>query len=101
MYKVKNDLSPLFMKELFCEINRETRSGRTYTRPDVRTVKKSDRSLRSFGPIVWNNMVPDNFKQCESLDLFKTSIKSWRPSNCVCELCKDYVKGLGYTVLFE
>ena len=24
MYKVKNDLSPLFMKEIFCEINRET-----------------------------------------------------------------------------
>ena len=101
MYKVKNDLSPPFMMEIFCKINRETRSGRTFSRPNVCSVKKGDRSLRSFGPIVWNNMVPDDFKQCENLDLFKNSIKSWRPDNCVCELCKDYVKGLGYTVLFK
>ena len=55
----------------------------------------------NFGPIVWNTMVPDDLKQCESLDSFKDSIKSWRPDNCVCELCKVYVQGLGYVVLSE
>ena len=60
-------------------------------------LKKGDRSLRSFGPIVWNTMLPDNLKECESLDEFKSSIKSWTPDNCVCELCKTYVDGLGYT----
>ena len=44
-------------------------------------------------------MLPNDFKKCESLDLFKDSIKSWKPDNCPCELCKVYVKGLGYTVL--
>ena len=101
MYKVKHDLCPPFMKEIFCEINRETRSGRTFSRPNVHSVKKGDRSLRSFGPIVWNTMVPDKLKNCESLDLFKTSIKSWKPDNCVCELCRTYVRGLGYMDLFE
>ena len=101
MYKVKNDLSPPFMKDIFCETDRKTRSGRTFSRPNIRSVKRGDRSLRSFGPIVWNTMVPDDLKQCESLDSFKDSIKSWRPDNCVCELCKVYVQGLGYAVLFE
>ena len=63
-------------------------------------MKYGERSLRNFGPIVWNTMVPDNLKQCESLHLFKASLKSWIP-DCSCELCKVYVQGLGYTVLCE
>ena len=103
MYKVKNDLSPPFMKDIFDEIEivRETRSGRTFSRPNVDTVKKGDRSLRCFGPIVWDTMLPDDLKRCASLDKFKDSIRSWKPNNCPCELCKVYVQGLGYTVLYE
>ena len=100
MYKVKNGLSPPFMKDIFCEISRETRSGREFSRPNINSVKYGDRSLRNFGPIVWNTMVPENLKQCGSLDLFKASIKLWIP-DCTCELCKIYVQGLGYTDLFE
>ena len=37
----------------------------------------------------------------KSLDEFKLSIKSWIPKGCPCELCKTYVQGLGYTVLYE
>ena len=64
-------------------------------------LKKGDRSLRSFGPIIWNVMLPEKLKKCESLDNFKDSIKSWVPDNCPCELCKTYVPGLGYASLFE
>ena len=99
MYKVRHDLSPPFMKEIFSEINRETRSGTSFSRPNVTSVKRGDRSLRSFGPIVWNTMLPDNLKNCESLDQFKHLIKSWTPQNCPCEICKTYIKGLGYTVV--
>ena len=67
----------------------------------MNTVKWGDRSLRSFGPIVWNTMLPDDLKSCENLDSFKSSIKSWKPEGCRCELCKVYVKDLGYTDLFE
>ena len=101
MYKVKHDLSPPFMKELFSEVHRETRSGQSFSRPNVDTVKRGDRSLRSFGPIVWNDMVQEKLKLCKSLDEFKCSIKTWTPNNCVCELCKTYVHGLGYVSLFE
>ena len=88
------------MKEIFCEIERETRSGNTFSRPNVISVKKGDRSLRTFGPIVWNTMLPQHLKESKSLDEFKNSIKSWKP-NCYCELCKVYIRNVGYVVLFE
>ena len=89
------------MKDLFNEIERETRSGTSFSRPNVNSVKRGDRSLRSFGPIVWNTMLPDALKKLENLELFKKSIKSWKPDNCPCELCRVYLKGVGYTVLSE
>ena len=94
-------LSPAFMKDIFKEIERETRSGTSFLRPKVNSVKRGDRSLRSFGPIVWNTMLPDALKKCDTLDLFKHSIKTWKPDNCPCELCKVYIKGLGYTVVSQ
>ena len=103
MFKAKHDLSPPFMKEIFCpkENINGTRSGDTFVRPHVHSVKKGDRSLRSFGPIVWNTMLPEELKACQGLDEFKDSIKSWVPENCPCELCKTYIAGLGYTVVCE
>ena len=103
MFKVKHDLSPPFMKEIFCHKGNDkgTRSGDIFVRPHIESVKKGDRSLRSFGPIVWNTMLPERLKECTSLDNFKESIKSWVPDNCPCELCKTYVPGLGYASLFE
>ena len=98
MYKVRHDLSPPFIKELFTHQGNTmgTRSGDTFGRPHVESVKKGDRSLRSFGPIVWNTMLPEGLKRCESLSQFKDAIKSWTPKGCPCELCKVYIQGLGY-----
>ena len=93
MYKVNHDLSPPFIKDVFCEINRKTRSGTTFSHPNVSYVKRGDRSLRSFVPIGC-----EMSSGSEGLDLFKKSMKSWKPENCPCELCKDYGKGLVYAV---
>ena len=103
MFKVKHDLSPPFMKDIFTHkvYQKGTRSGDTFDRPNIDSVKKGDRSLRSFGPIVWNTMLPDKLKQCESLSELQTSIKSWKPDNCSCELCRTYVQGLGYVSLSD
>ena len=102
MFKVKHDLSPPFMKEIFTHIkDNGTRSGETFARPNVNSVYKGDQSLRCFGPIVWNTMLPENLKTCNSLAEFKNRIKSWKPDNCPCKLCKIYVQGLGYTNVVE
>jgi hypothetical protein len=52
MFKVKHDLSPPFMKEVFTYIGNDkgTRSGDTFVRPNVGSVYKGEHSLRRFGP---------------------------------------------------
>ena len=103
MFKVKHDLCPPFMKKLFTYISNEngTRSGDTFARPNVESVLKGEQSLRSFGPKVWNSMLPDSLKGCKSLSEFKTRIKSWIPTNCPCKLCKTYIAGVGYATVLE
>ena len=97
MYKVKNELCPSFMSELF-ELNSgpSMRKRNTFIRPRVNTVYKGSNSLRIYGPIVWNDMLPERLKECSSLSEFKNMIKSWIPDNCPCRLCKNYVEGLGF-----
>ena len=64
--------------------------------PNVRTENMGKQSLRSFGPIVWNRMVPEKIKSSQNINVFKDSIKSWVPTNCSCNLCRDWVDGVGY-----
>ena len=103
MYKVKNNLSPPLMRELF-QYNGygpNTRMGDKFLQPNVNKVYKGVNSLRNFGPIVWNTMLPNTIKQCTSLLAFKSSIKSWLPHNCPCRLCTYYIKDLGFTQVYE
>ena len=95
MFKVKHGLSPPFMKDIFNHSGncKGTRSGDTFARPNIDSVKKGERSLRNYRPIVWNTLLPEKE--------FKFSIKSWIPENCPCELCRTYVQGLGYVDIFE
>ena len=83
------------MKEMFTysSNNNGTRSGDTFARPNVNSVYKGEYSLRSFGPIVWNDMLPSRLKTSMSLSEFKSNIKTWVPDNCPCKLCKTYVAG--------
>ena len=86
------------MKEIFGETKESsTRLGITFPRPKVNTVYKGENSLRIFGPLVWDKMLPDKYKIYSTLTEFKNSIKSWKPENCPCRLCKEYIPGLGFT----
>ena len=91
MYKVKNNLCPSFMNDIF------TYNGTTnkFLRPNVRTVKKGQGSIRSFGPIVWNIMLPEKIKSSPNINIFKDRIGSWVPGNCKCKLCKDHNNNCG------
>ncbi len=90
MYKVRSGLCPQFMAELF------TYNGcrNKFMRPNVRTVKMGQGSLRSFGPIVWNEMLPDRIKSSPNINIFKDRIKSWKPEYR-CRLCKDHAGNCG------
>jgi len=103
MFKVKNNLSHQFIQDIFQikNIYHNTRSNAYFSRPNVNSVLKGELSLRSFGPIVWNDMLPDNLKTGKDLDIFKENIKKWIPQNCPCKLCRDYIPKLGYVVIRE
>ena len=98
MCNIKNNLFPPFMKDIFDHNSdsRATRMGEKFVRPKVNKVYKGENSLRSFGPIVWNTMLPNKLKVCSNLAEFKNSLKSWTPSNYPCRLCKTYIKGVGF-----
>ena len=68
--------------------------------PTVRTVSYGERSLAYFASKVWD-LVPAEIKQAPSLGEFKTRIREWRPSNCSCKLCQDYLPGVGYVNIVE
>ena len=99
MYKVKHNLSPLITQSIFQQndvSNLRLRSDVTFLRPMVNTVYYGDASLRSFGPIVWNKLLPKKYKSIDSLEKFKSLIKLWVPDSCPCRLCKTFITGLGF-----
>ena len=63
--------------------------------PKVRTVNNGIETLRYRGPVVWN-LIPDEIKQSESLESFKSEIGNWKPEGCKCRLCKEFIPNLGY-----
>ena len=89
MFKVKNDLCPELMKCLF-QCNPNPRDGRTFIIPRVNTEYMGKLSLSYFGPVVWETMLPEKYKNIPTLEKFKDSIKEWIP-NCKCRLCKERV----------
>ena len=97
MYKVKHDISPLIMKNIFVPQNfnkYNLRAQTDFTLPSVNTVHCGHDSLKYFGCIVWN-MIPNEIRNLNTFDDFKRKINTWLP-NCSCRLCKDYIQGVGY-----
>ena len=93
MFKVKCGISCPFFSDLFEFKNMTTRYGCIFNRPKANTVN----SLQVFGPIVWNDMLPDSHKICANLDDLKQSIKSWILLSCPCNLCKEFIPGVDFT----
>ena len=97
MYKVKNQLSPLPIQELFTEkiYRHDLRNKRSWESSNMRTVKYGTQTVRNMGPKTWD-LVPTEIKESKSLCEFKKRIKRWKPNECTCRVCKTYICGLGF-----
>ena len=97
MCEVKNNLSPSIIAELFEQRNENynLRNNNPFTIPAVSTVHHGSESISFLGPKIWN-LLPDNIKNAESLNVFKTKIKSCKPETCPCRLCRVYVQNVGF-----
>ena len=98
IFKLKNGLAPEIMKKVF-EIQNPAYNFRSETihfkRENVKTTHYGIQLVRYLGPKIWD-MVPNNIKNCSSLNKFKNSIKSWKPNKCPCRLCKKYIAQVGF-----
>ena len=92
MYKVKHNLCPKPIQELFTP---SIRGKNDWVLPKVKTVNKGLETIRYRGPKTWE-LVPTEIKKSKSLSAFKDKIKGWKPLGCTCRLCKTYIKDLGY-----
>jgi len=97
MYRVKHNLCPLPVQELFKNYENpyNLRNGRCWEIPNVRTVNYGRETIRYRGPKTWD-LLPAEIKDTSSLQEFKSIIKKWKPQGCACRLCNDYVFNLGY-----
>ena len=97
MFKVKHNLSPLPVQEIFSIQNTtyNLRNNRNWQIPRVRTVNYGTDTIRYRGPITWE-LLPVELKNMESLINFKREVKKWKPQGCTCRLCKEYVHNLGF-----
>ena len=100
MFKVKNDLCPEIMKEIFTFVA-NPKSTKTFIIPNVNSEYMGKLSLRWFGPVVWETMLPECYKNITELENFKEDIKKWVPDNCKCRLCKEYIASVGFIETFE
>ena len=98
MYKIKNNLSTSIIADLFEQRNEQHYNLRNFAQfslPAIRTVYNESESIAFLGSKIWN-ILPDNLKNASNLEVFKASIKSWKPEKCLCRLCRLYVQNVGF-----
>ena len=99
LYKVKSNMAPEILNEIFK--NRKSsynlRTNSSFAVRPVHSVYHGTESLSFLGPKIWE-LVPEDAKQSESLEIFKKTIKQWVPSSsrCPCRLCRIYLQNIGF-----
>ena len=73
----------------------ELRSGVHLPSRNSRKVFFSTESIMNLGVKLWN-MVPQNIKSSESLNVFKSKIKYCAPNHYPWRICKTYVSQVGF-----
>ena len=97
MFKAKCGIGPSLLSDIFAKnvhSGPSLRADKFFKRPNVRSSTFGFNSLKTLGSKLWE-MLPSEIKNSESLEKFKNMIASWIPK-CPCQLCRIYVKDLGY-----
>ena len=97
MYKIKHNISKSCLKDLFSVVNDNynLRYQSNFGVPGINTVFCGTNSIRYFGSVIWNSL-PNDLKNTCDFDLFKRTIRRWKPVECPCRLCKTYLGVLGF-----
>ena len=66
---------------------------------NIKSVYYGPETIHFIGLKIWE-LLPSNFKDSENLNISKSNIKSWKPENCPCRLCKLNIADIGYNELY-
>ena len=98
IFKVKNNLAPDIMKDVFELKEPHTTYGQnqiTLHAEMLRVLILWSLSIQNLVPQIWE-LVPQSVRKCKTLNEFKTKIKSWYPNHCPPRLSKTDIAQLGF-----
>ena len=97
MFKVKHNMSPIFMNNVFSDNSNPyyIRNAPEFNTSNIRTVYNGTETISFRGPKTWA-LVPNEIKNSKTLPEFKNKIRHWKPEGCMCRLCKVYIQNLGF-----
>ena len=98
MFRFNNGLSLPLMSNIFklkAEHSYNLRQVSEFSRPMIKSVYHGTESISYLGPKKWD-MLPEELKNIDSLELFKKEIKTWKPDNCPYRLWKVYTESVGF-----
>ena len=98
MFRFYNGLSPPLMNNIFklkTENSYNLRQVSEFSRPMIKNVYHGTESISYLGPKVWD-ILPEKLKNTDNLQHFKKEIKTWKPDNCPCRMCKVYIESVGF-----
>ena len=75
-------------------LNYNLRSRTGFFRNTVNTTKFGLNSLRYFASKVWS-MIPIEIKNSLTIEMFKSKINKWEPSECDSKRCQVYLHRIG------
>ena len=97
IYEVIQGISPPLLNEVFVprECNYDLRGSNFLERRRVKSVRYGTESISFLAPKIWE-ILPNEIKDSDTLQIFKAKIKKWVPVDCPCRLCKIYLPQVGF-----
>ena len=97
IFKVKMKFAPEIMNEVFdfIECRYPLRNKLRFKSRNICNVRYGTETVAFVCFRIWTNM-PNELTESTSLNEFKSKIKTWKPENCPCKLCKIYLQRIGY-----
>ena len=98
VYKVKNNISPEIIREIFQfqgNENYNLRSGTHLASRNMRTTWFGKEAVSNLGAKIWP-LLPEELKNGPSLQVFKNKLREWKLTSCPYRLCKTYIQHVGF-----
>ena len=97
IFKVKTGIVPELMKGVFefVDVPYNLRNQSKCSRSIPCTKRYATETASSIGPDLWDK-VPTEIKNSKSFEEFEARSKSWISKNCLCKICKLFIKHVGY-----